>query len=164
MAIILLTNRRRIAILFVGVPIMNKTTINILVIFIVLLSLFFVSKVFAGGTSETSSAVAEEKAPYRKISPQEAKEMMDSGQSLTILDVRTSGEFAGGHIEDAINIDNATIGNERPLSLPDLDATILVYCRSGSRSAQASKKLLALGYTEVFDFGGIIDWPFETVQ
>ena len=164
MAIILLTNRRRIAILLLGVPIMNKTIIIISVVIIILLLLFFVSKVFAMGTSETTTAVGEKKASYRKISAQEAKEMIDSGQSLIILDVRTPGEFAGAHIKDAINIANETIGSERPSLLPESDATILVYCRSGSRSAQASKKLLALGYTEVYDFGGIINWPYETVQ
>ena len=163
MAIILLTNRRRIAILLLGDPIMNKTIILICVVIIILLLLFFISKVFAKGTSETSSAVGEKKASYRKISAQEAKEMIDS-ESLIILDVRTPGEFAGAHIKDAINIANEAIGSDRPTSLPQSDATILVYCRSGSRSAQASKKLLALGYTEVYDFGGIINWPYETVQ
>lgn len=143
---------------------MNKTIIIILVILIIILLLFFVSKVFANGTGETSSEPAEKKASYRKISAQQAKKMIDSGQSLIILDVRTSGEFAQEHIPDAINIPNETIGKERPISLADPDATILVYCRSGSRSAQASKKLLSLGYTEVYDFGGIINWPYETVQ
>ncbi len=142
---------------------MNKPFIIIAVAAAVLLSLVFVSKVFARGTSE-ASAVVEVKAPYRKITAQQAKEKIDSGQSLTIVDVRTPGEFAGAHIKDAINIDNATIRGERPSALPDLEETILVYCRSGARSAQASKKLLALGYTDVYDFGGIINWPYETVQ
>jgi rhodanese-related sulfurtransferase len=164
MAIILLTNRRRIAILLLGDSIMNKTIIIILVVILIFFLLFLASKVFAKGTSETSSVAVGKKASYRKISAQEAKKMIDSGQSLIVLDVRTPGEFAGGHIEDAINIANETIGSDRPSALPQKDATILVYCRSGSRSAQASKKLLALGYTEVYDFGGIIDWPYEIVQ
>lgn len=143
---------------------MNKTIIIILALIIILFLLFFVSKAFASGTSETSTDVGKKKAPYRKISAQEAKKMMDSGQSLIVLDVRTPGEFAAGHIKGAINIANETIGNERPSLLPEIDATILVYCRSGARSAQASKKLLALGYTEVYDFGGIINWPYEVVK
>ena len=143
---------------------MNKTIIIALVVIIILLLLFFISKAFANGTGETSTAVGEKKAPYRKISAQQAKEMIDTGKSLIIVDVRTPGEFAGGHVKDAINIANETIGSDRPSALPDSDATILVYCRSGSRSAQASKKLLELGYTEVYDFGGIINWPYETVQ
>ena len=164
MAIVLLTNRRGIAILFVGVPTMNKTVIVIFIILIILLLLFFISKAFAKGTSETPSDSGEKKPPYRKLSAQQAKERIDSKEDLIILDVRTPGEFAASHIEGAINIANETIKGERPSLLPDLDATILVYCRSGARSAQASKKLLALGYTEVYDFGGIINWPYETVQ
>ena len=143
---------------------MNKTTIIILVILVIWFLIFLGVKAFANGTSEAVSTTGEEKVSYRKISAQKAKEMIDSGQSLIILDVRTPGEFAGSHVPDAINIANETIGNERPSTLPDLDATILVYCRSGSRSAQASKKLIKLGYTEVYDFGGIINWPYETVQ
>ena len=162
MAIPLLTNRRRIAILLLGDFIMNKITVIVIIILIIWFLIFLGVKAFARGTSETSSPV-EGKASYRKISAQKAKEMIDSGQDLIILDVRTPGEFAGAHVKDAINIANETIGKDRPSSLPDLDATILVYCRSGARSAQASKKLLALGYTEVYDFGGIINWPYDTV-
>ncbi len=143
---------------------MNKITIIVLIILILVFLIFLGVKVFANGTSENPSASEEKMASYRKISAQVAKEMMDSGQDLIILDVRTPGEFAGGHIKGAINIANETIGKERPSLLPDTGATILVYCRSGSRSAQASKKLLALGYTEVYDFGGIINWPYEIVQ
>lgn len=142
---------------------MNKTFIIIVAIIIILLLLFFVSRTFAQGTAETST-VQGKKAPYRKILAEQAKTMIDGGQRVTIVDVRTPGEFSAGHIKDAINIANETIKGENPSALPDLDATILVYCRSGARSAQASKKLLALGYTEVYDFGGIINWPYETVQ
>ncbi len=163
MAIPLLTNRRRIAILLLGDFIMNKITVIVIIILIIWFLIFLGVKAFARGTSETFSTVGEKKATYRKISAQKAKEMIDSGQDLIILDVRTPGEFAGAHVKDAINIANETIGSDRPSSLPDLDATILVYCRSGVRSAQASKKLLALGYTEVYDFGGIINWPYDTV-
>ena len=163
MAMILLTNRRRIAILLLGDSAMNKTTVIIILILLIWFLIFLGVKAFAKGASETSPPV-ESKASYRKISAQEAKEKMDSGQSLIILDVRTPGEFAGGHVKDAINIANETIGKDRPSSLPDLDATILVYCRSGARSAQASKKLLALGYTDVYDFGVIINWSYGTVQ
>ena len=164
MAIIPLTNKGRIAILLLGVPIMPKNISVTLVIVLMLLLLFVVFKVFATGTTENPVTAGEIQAPYSKITAQQAKEIIDSGQSLIILDVRTSGEFAAGHIESAINIANETIGGDRPELLPDLDAKILVYCRSGSRSAQASRKLLALGYTDVHDFGGIINWPYETVQ
>ncbi|MEA5031123.1 MAG: rhodanese-like domain-containing protein [Sphaerochaeta sp.] len=104
-------------------------------------------------------------AQYRKISPQLAKEMMDSGDSLVIVDVRTEAEYAQGHIAGAILIPNETIGTtQNPGQLPELDDVILVYCRSGNRSAQAARKLAALGYVNVYDFGGIVDWPYETVM
>jgi rhodanese-related sulfurtransferase len=90
--------------------------------------------------------------------------LMQSGQTLTIVDVRTPAEFAAGHIQGSLNVPNETIGSSAPSALPDLDATILVYCRSGARSAQAAKKLLAIGYANVLDFGGIINWPYEVVR
>ena len=90
--------------------------------------------------------------------------MMQIGQKVTIVDVRTPAEFAGGHIQGAINVPNENIGSSAVPALPDLDATILVYCRSGSRSAQAARKLLAVGYTNVIDFGGIINWPYGVVR
>jgi rhodanese-related sulfurtransferase len=100
---------------------------------------------------------------YRKISAADAKARMDSGDEIIILDVRTQEEFNEGHIPGAILIPNETILDEQPALLPDLDAEILIYCRSGNRSAQAANKLIAMGYTDVVDFGGIIDWPYEIV-
>ena len=88
---------------------------------------------------------------------------MDSGDTIVILDVRTKEEYDAGHIAGAILVPNETIVDKQPELLPDLDAEILVYCRSGNRSAQAAKKLIAIGYTNVVDFGGIIDWPYEVV-
>lgn len=102
-------------------------------------------------------------AVYRKISAADAKARMDSGDELIILDVRTQEEFDAGHIAGAILVPNETILDEQPELLPDLDAEILVYCRSGNRSGQATYKLLDIGYTNVVDFGGIIDWPYEVV-
>jgi len=81
-----------------------------------------------------------------------------------ILDVRTPEEFAEKHIPDAINIPNETIGTEEIPELPDKEQLILVYCRSGNRSKQASEKLVRLGYTNIVEFGGINDWPGETVS
>ncbi len=90
---------------------------------------------------------------------------MMADKTVTILDVRTEAEYAQGHIEGAILIPNETITTTaRPTALTDLNAVVLVYCRSGSRSGQAAKKLVALGYTQVYDFGGIIDWPYEVVR
>ncbi len=100
---------------------------------------------------------------YKKISAADAKARIDSGDELIILDVRTQEEFDAGHIAGAILVPNETIIDEQPELLPDLDAEILVYCRSGNRSGQAANKLIAMGYTNVVDFGGIIDWPYEVV-
>jgi len=101
---------------------------------------------------------------YRKISPQEAKARMDRGKNVIIVDVRTEAEYNTGHIPGAILIPNESIGQKRPEQLPDLGAEILVYCRSGNRSAQAVKKLVKMGYTNVYDFGGINEWPYEIVN
>ena len=100
---------------------------------------------------------------YKKISAADAKARMDSGDTIIILDVRTQEEYDAGHIPGAILVPNETIVDKQPELLPDLDAEILVYCRSGNRSAQAAKKLIAIGYTHVVDFGGIIDWPYDVV-
>ncbi|HQQ40044.1 MAG TPA: rhodanese-like domain-containing protein [Clostridia bacterium] len=103
-------------------------------------------------------------AEYHKITAEQAKERLDSGDELILLDVRTQDEFNAGHIAGAMLLPNETITEtEQPDILPDLNAEILIYCRSGNRSAQAAKKLVAQGYTNVYDFGGIIDWPYETV-
>lgn len=112
-------------------------------------------------SSMTSADAA--KAGYTKITAEEGKKMLDAG-GVTLVDVRTAEEFAAGHIEGAINVANESIGTEMPEALPDKDATIVVYCRSGRRSADAAAKLAAIGYTQVYDMGGIIDWPYGTVQ
>jgi rhodanese-related sulfurtransferase len=86
------------------------------------------------------------------------------GDPAILLDVRTPAEFAEKHIPGALLIPNETIGDTPPPELTDLNAEILIYCRSGSRSRQAAEKLIAMGYTAVYDFGGIASWPYETVK
>ena len=103
------------------------------------------------------------KATYHKISAEEAYEMMAS-QEVVVVDVRTREEYDGGHIENAVLVPNESIGSEMPEALPDKEATLLIYCRSGRRSKQAAEKLLKLGYQNVYDFGGVIDWPYELVK
>lgn len=103
-------------------------------------------------------------AIYKKITPAEAKALMD-GENVIILDVRTQEEFDQGHIQDAVLLPDYEVGAKAAAVLPDKDAKILVYCRSGRRSALAAKELIAMGYTDVLDFGGIeTDWPYETVK
>lgn len=104
------------------------------------------------------------KAAYRQISMEEAAVMMEEESGYVILDVRRADEFAGGHIPGAINVANESIGTEEIPQLPDKDQLILVYCRSGNRSKQASEKLANMGYTNIVEFGGILDWPGELEQ
>ena len=110
------------------------------------------------------AAPVDSEASYQQISMDEAIAIMESESDYIILDVRTTEEFADKHIPDAINIPNETIGTEDIPELPDKDQLILVYCRSGNRSKQASDKLVGLGYTNIVEFGGINDWPRETVS
>ena len=106
---------------------------------------------------------AGQEVSYRQINMDEAITIMEEKSGYIILDVRTPAEFADKHIPGAINIPNETISTAEIPELPDKDQLILVYCRSGNRSKQASEKLAALGYTNIVEFGGINDWPGETV-
>lgn len=123
--------------------------------------LFSAACTFASGAKGT---VMQNKNTFYTISAQEAKKRMDSGRPVVIVDVRTKSEYDERHIPNAVLIPNETIGSERPAALPDLNAEILVYCRSGARSRAASQKLANLGYTAIYNFGGIMDWPYETVK
>ena len=98
---------------------------------------------------------------YRRITMDEATRMMETESDYVILDVRRPDEYAEGHIPGAINVANESIGTEEIPELPDKDQLILVYCRSGRRSKEASEKLVKLGYTNVVEFGGILDWTGE---
>ena len=101
---------------------------------------------------------------YTQIGMDEAVSMMEEEKDYIILDVRTPEEFAEKHIPGAMNIPNEIIGNDEIVELPDKEQLILVYCRSGNRSKQASVKLAALGYTNIYEFGGINDWTGEIVS
>ena len=111
------------------------------------------------GCAETTGG--ENDATYRQITMSEAVEMMASESDYIILDVRRPDEFSAGHIPNAVNIPNESIGADEIDELPDKDRRILVYCRSGNRSKQASEKLVRLGYTNIVEFGGILDWKGE---
>ena len=101
---------------------------------------------------------------YRKISPAIAGDMMHNLENYIILDVRSEEEFAAGHIADAQLLPEDKIAVRAAAELPDKDAVILVYCQSGRRSELAANALCKLGYSNVYDFGGINDWPYETVS
>ena len=102
-------------------------------------------------------------AEYMKISMDEAIAMMEAEKDYLIVDVRSYEEFAQGHIPGALNVPNESIGTEPPLLLPDKEQLIMIYCRSGNRSKQASQKLADMGYSNIVEFGGIMDWPGDIV-
>ena len=104
-----------------------------------------------------------ERDTFRRISTQEAAELMAQETDYIILDVRTKEEYDAGHIPNAICIPNETIGNDAIPALPNKEQLILVYCRSGNRSKQAAGKLVQQGYTNIVEFGGILDWQGEIV-
>jgi len=101
-------------------------------------------------------------AEYIKITPQEAQDMISD--DVIILDVRSQDEFDESHIVGAVLLPVDRIGDDAPTVLPDKSQTILVYCRAGRRSEAAARELISMGYTSVFDIGGIIDWTGEVVS
>ena len=104
---------------------------------------------------------------FQKISPEYAKQFMDSEENYEILDVRTKPEYEDGHIKNAISLPNEEISPDNKLLqelLSDKEQMILVYCRSGRRATDASIKLAKMGYVNVYNFGGIVNWPYEIVK
>ena len=121
-------------------------------LFTFVISLMLLSSCTASGSSSSG---------YRQISMDEAVNMMKNEKNYIILDARRPDEYAEGHIPGAINIPNEKIGTVEISELPDKSQLILVYCRSGRRSKEASEKLVKLGYTNIVEFGGILDWKGE---
>lgn len=119
----------------------------------------FVSLLFLAGCGQTSARDGE--AEYVNITAGQAKEIMDTQEGYIILDARTQEEYDGGHIPGAVLIPYDQITEKAESMLTDKDQLILVYCRSGRRSKLAAEDLIKLGYTNIKEFGGIIDWPYE---
>ena len=117
--------------------------------------------ILSGCGNADSVQNTEQKSGYKQVSMEEGLELMEADSDYILLDVRRDDEFEEGHIPGAINIPNESIGTEDIAELPDKNQTIYVYCRSGNRSKQASQKLVDLGYTDVIEFGGIIDYSGE---
>ena len=122
--------------------------------------------IIGGADGPTSIIVADkgEQTMYEQITPEEAKKIMDSGEEHIILDTREQEEFDDVHIPNAILIPYTEIENKAEEMLPDKDKLILAYCRSGRRSKIAAESLAKLGYANVKEFGGIIDWKYEVVK
>ena len=121
----------------------------------ILLSALMFTGCSGGGNHQTKT--------YRQITMDEAMTMMEQESGYIILDVRRPDEFAAGHIPNAINVPNETIGTAEIPELPDKDQLIMVYCRSGRRSKEAAEKLVKLGYTNIVEFGGILDYTGKIV-
>lgn len=130
-----------------------KKSVLILLACVLIFTTGCTQKADEGGTEPT----------YTQITQDEAKEMMTKDDGHIIVDVRRQDEYDAGHIPGAILIPNESIGTEQPKELPDLTQIILIYCRSGNRSKQASQKLADMGYTNVYEFGGINDWTGDVV-
>lgn len=116
-----------------------------------------------GNPVETSASEKTDAATegYVKLTAEEVKAFMEQHEDAVILDVRRESEYNSGHIPGAKLFPNEDINQETVSKLPG-DKPLLVYCRTGKRSQQAAEKLLNLGFSEVYDFGGIVDWPYET--
>ena len=131
-------------------------------VMILVLTTFLMTGLAGCGSADAGSS-SEPENSYTQITMDEAITMIEQETGYMILDVRTANEFAEKHIPGAVNVPNESIGEEEIAELPDKEQLILVYCRSGNRSKLASEKLAALGYTNIYEFGGISDWPGETV-
>lgn len=114
-------------------------------------------------SNEDQSETSNPPNTYRQLTMDEAVSMMEAESGYIILDVRRPDEFAVGHIPNAINVPNETIGTAEISELPNKNQLIFVYCRSGRRSKEAAEKLVNLGYTNIVEFGGILDWRGEIV-
>lgn len=123
------------------------------------LLLFLIVSLTGCGSREEE---AENTASYQQITAEEAKSMMEEKPDAVILDVREQDEYDAGHIPGAVLLSVGTINEETAASaIPEKDTVVLVYCRSGNRSKTASQALADLGYTQIYEFGGIKDWPYE---
>ncbi len=124
--------------------------------------LLFLLLVFGTCLSACKKEAKEAQAQYHFIDAKEAKKLMDEKEDYLIIDVRSKEEYEDSHIKDAINIPNEVISDKAIDILKDKQQLLLIYCRSGRRSKEAAMKLADLGYVNVYDFGGIQDWLYET--
>ena len=131
---------------------------NLILVFALLL-------VFIAGCSAFAPVADTEKSSqtFRQISQEEAKEMMAKDDGHVVVDVRRQDEYDAGHIPGAILVPNESIGCDSPEALPDYAQIILIYCRTGNRSKQAAQKLASMGYTNIYEFGGITTWTGDVV-
>ncbi len=140
--------------------------LRIILVFWLFLSLFLLSACSPPSSTapqSSASTPAAQPAPP-KISAEEAYVMMNDGAPYLLVDVRTQAEYDAQHISGAVLIPDSEISAQAEAELPDKSARILVYCRSGRRSALAVQTMISMGYTQIYDFGGILDWPYATAS
>lgn len=142
---------------------MKKVIEGLIIMFIISSSLLGMTACGARYDSSVNTTEPTE-LTYEQITAEQAKTLMDTEEDYIIIDARTYDEYKEGHIEGAILIPEYEIADRAEAELPCKDQLILVYCRSGRRSKIASTELVKLGYTNVKEFGGIIDWPYEIVK
>lgn len=135
---------------------MNKTIYSILIIIVIVIGVILMLN--------RKDKNIENEVIIKHVSMDDIVQIMNENKNYIILDVRTIAEYNEGHIPNAICIPNETIENNAINELPDKEQLILIYCRSGNRSKQAAEKLKKLGYTNLIEFGGIIDWKGEIVK
>ncbi len=140
-----------------------KSAVLVITAVLLMLTVFAACGIEKQGQELTTEVQLTDMNTYEQITPQEAKRLMDSEKDYVTLDVRTQEEYDESHIEGAILIPDYEIGEKAESVLTDKNQLILVYCRSGRRSKLASAELAAMGYTNIKEFGGIIDWPYGTV-
>lgn len=117
-----------------------------------------------GCTSQESKEQQNDTNTFQQITAEKANDMIENHEQDVILDVRTKEEYATGHIEGAILLPDNEVSAKAQDMIPDKTATILVYCRTGNRSKQAAKTLVTMGYTNVYEMGGIMDWSYGIVK
>lgn len=136
----------------------------VVVIVLLLISCTKKTEVIPMSTQDANLETSSKTPEVTKIDAKTAKTMMDTESNYIILDVRTQQEYDEGHIEGAVLLPNDQVGKLAAQMLPNKDQMILVYCRSGNRSGLASAELVSMGYSGIYDFGGIIDWPYDVVK
>ncbi|MBM7869116.1 rhodanese-related sulfurtransferase [Clostridium pascui] len=124
---------------------------------------------FSGCSSKNAEinkegSISSEKASFNNITPEEANERLERDKGIILLDVRTKEEYKNGHIKGSMLIPVDNLKTEAEIKLKDKDSPIFVYCRSGNRSVTAANLLVNLGYTNVYNLGGINNWPYEVVK
>lgn len=140
----------------------NKSLIFFTVVILLIGVFSGCSKPSIENKKEIAAPVVE--ASFSRITPEEAKKRLDSETDIILLDVRTKEEFAEGHIPNSVLIPVDVLEGEAPQNLKDKETPIFIYCRSGNRSVTAANILIKMGYTNVYDLGGIKNWPYEVVK